>query len=145
MKRISLLLIIALLLSTLVACGSGDAPSEVSVKKVITVDDVVNCYDSNVYYIQAYENELIEEVKSKLVLEGDILDVIHIVNNQTAPPDLEWTYVYRFSSETDAAWFFENRSEFVKTVNNGRCVRFGNIVVYGSSSVIDSLKSVLAD
>jgi len=145
MKCISLLLVIALLLSALVACGSGDAPSEVSVEKVITVDDIVDCYDRDVYYIQFYENELIEEIKAKLVLEGDILDVIHIVNNQTAPPDLEWTYVYHFSSETDAERFFENRSEFVKTVNNGRCVRFESIVAYGSSDVIDSLKTLLFD
>lgn len=127
MKRLLCFLSALVMVLTLASCGKE---AEVSVL------DVVMSFDEELYYADVYGDLEITEIKRKLTLEGDILEIVHIMKKETAPPTLVWTYVYEFELEADAVTFAENRAEFMDNTENGRCVRLGNIVVYGNSEVI---------
>ena len=129
MKKICLLLSVLLLL---VGCSKDDKTS-------VTVESILEVFDSPDYYTQEYESDMISEIQNRLTPENDINRIIHIVDQNTAPPNLEWVYVYEFVGEKDAIDFEENRTQYVKTVENGKCVRFGNIVVFGNSELIDTV------
>ena len=105
----------------------------------VTVSDVVSQFDENIYIVQEYDDIQVSEISSKLELEGEILAIVHIINKNTASPNLEWTYVYEFESENDAKWFEENRQVFVSSLHNGISFKSGNVVVYGNSDVIYDL------
>lgn len=130
MKRICILLLTVLLL--LVGCSKADKAS-------VTVESILEVFDSTSYYTQDYSRDVIDEIQNRLTLENDINRIIHIVDQNTAPPNLEWVYVYEFVGEKDAVDFEENRTQYVKTVENGKCVRYGKIVVYGNSELINSI------
>lgn len=130
MKKITLLLIVVLIFA--VGCTKND-------NTLVTVDTVIEVFDLPSYIIQDYSKEQISDIKNKLTLEDDIKKIIHIVNQNTASPDLEWIYVYEFISENDAVSFKENRTQYSETIENGKCVRFGKIVVYGNSDLIDTI------
>ena len=82
---------------------------------------------------------MIDSIRQKMVIEGEIVSIVHIINSQTTAPNLEWTYIYEFSDKQDAVWFEENRNAFVADQEGGRCVRFDAIVVYGTSPIIDTI------
>ncbi len=105
----------------------------------LTVTDIAELFDSDIYHVQTYDARMIAEIRKNLTLEGDISSVLHITNQETAPPDLEWAYVYELTEEADAAALAENRDLFVSSMEGGICVRLGNIVVYGNSPVIAAL------
>ncbi|MBQ4116566.1 MAG: hypothetical protein IJD37_04240 [Clostridia bacterium] len=130
MKKMTLLLILVLIFA--VGCTKND-------NTLVTVDTVIEVFDLPSYIIQDYSKEQISDIKNKLTLEDDIKKIIHIVNQNTASPDLEWIYVYEFISENDAVSFKENRTQYSETIENGKCVRFGKIVVYGNSDLIDTI------
>lgn len=134
MKRLLAVLILTFVVLSLFSCGDKKSEN-------VTVDDIVNSFDEKVYLPQVYNDEQIASIYGKLSLSGEILSVIHIVNKSTTPPNLEWTYIYEFSSQEDAVWFEENRKEYVSTQENGQCLRFDKIVVFGNSPVIADLSS----
>lgn len=127
MKRLLCFLSVIVMILALASCKKE---AEVSVL------DVVTSFDEELYYADVYGDLEITEIKRKLTLEGDILEIVHIMKKETAPPTLVWTYVYEFELEADAVAFAENRAVFMDNTENGRCVRLGNIVVYGNSDVI---------
>lgn len=158
-KIIGALSLTAVLICALISCGEigsekklsetfASSPTETttivtttekSIPNGITVDDVLEYYDAQDYHIEQYDIQMIASIREKLTLEGDIASVIYIINSQTSSPDLEWTYVYEFTDESDALWMEENRRLFISSVEGGTCIRRGNIVVYGNSNVIASI------
>ena len=121
----------------LVSCGSS-AGSE---NKTHNVESIIKAYDANQYTVQRYDENMIADISSKLALKSGIKSITHIIKVKTSENDEnEWTYVYEFTSSEDSADFEENRVEYCKTIDNGACVRFGNIVVYGNSDVISKLE-----
>ena len=74
-----------------------------------------------------------------MALSGDIISIVHIINQGASTPNGDFAYIYEFSNEKDATWFEENRRAYVSSLEEGRCVRFGSIVIFGTSSVIDTL------
>ena len=127
MKRLCCVLLVLVVFFSLVSCGKEEK---------VSVLDVVTSFDEELYYADVYDALEITEIKRKLTLEGDILEIVHIMKKKTAPPTLVWTYVYEFELEADAVAFAENRAVFMDSTDNGKCVRLGNIVVYGNSDVI---------
>lgn len=158
MKRIVVLLLFIISLAcVLLSCSSQDAdmpeqpstdlPSADQLPEAeqtaapdtqLTVDEVVAQFDPKTYYAQVYDEAMIDSIKAKLVLEGDIISVVHITNQNTAVPNLEWVYVYEFSDERDAEWMEENRRTFVSGMENGDCIRSGKVVVFGNSTAVAS-------
>ena len=122
------------------------APAEfVEVDDGLRVEDVVACFDPEIYYAQVYDEQMIDSIKAKIELEGDIVSVVHITNQNTAVPTLEWTYVYELSDARDAEWLESNRREYVSKTDGGVCVRRGNVVVFGNSPVIAALNGSSAE
>ena len=154
MKRIlALLLLLSTLICAFAACNAKDdapetdAPTEAPTaapteKKALTVNQVLKFFDNDVYSKQTYTKDQIATIKEKLTLEGDILKVVHLVDKNTTSENLIWAYVYEFSLEDDAKVYEEDRSAFVaaKYGDEGYCVRFGKIVVFGNSSVIPTIE-----
>ena len=128
---ISLLLMLSGLLS-LFACQSA-----------LTVDDAVAVFDDEIYLVRKYGDSMIspirENIEEDLGHETEITAIVHVINQKTSVPNLEFTYIYEFSVEKDAEWFEGNRSTYVATLDGGRCVRFGKIVIFGTSPVIDTI------
>ena len=104
-----------------------------------TVDTAIAAFDDETYYVQAYSEDLIDPIRQKMSLSGDIISIVHIINQGASTPNGDFAYIYEFSNEKDATWFEENRSAYVSSLEEGRCVRFGSIVIFGTSSVIDTL------
>lgn len=133
-KSILTILLCCVLVCVLVACNS---------KVPDTVDDIAKLFDEDVYYLQKYDTEMIASIRAKLTLNGDILTVVHLIDEQSSSSDNpKWAYIYEFSDEADAEWFEENRRAFVtSTEENGLCVRRGCIVVFGSAPEISLIAS----
>ncbi|MBO5897577.1 MAG: hypothetical protein J6R04_01055 [Clostridia bacterium] len=163
MKRNTLFMcLVVMLMCVAVSCGNQDAqipdlpdtdvpteptaPAEfVEVDDELRVDDVVECFDPEIYYAQVYDEQMIDSIKAKIELEGDIVSVVHITNQNTAVPTLEWTYIYELSDARDAEWLESNRREYVSKIDGGVCVRRGNVVVFGNSPVIATLNGSSAE
>lgn len=163
MKRM-LLLVLCLFLTVVIAgCGSdtvskGDDPSETdeTVTKAevpsetaepIEVEGVLICFGSE-YLTTEYndtQKEALRKNLSTLGIQGNTKRVIHIVDKRTAEPDLVWTYVYEFEKTDDAIAFESNRSDYVKGIENGKCCRWGNIVVFGNAPEIDEIDKPIFD
>lgn len=127
MKRLIILMCMLSLAFCLSACQS------------FTVNDAIAAFDDETYYAQAYSEDLIDPIRQKMALSGDIISIVHIINQGASTPNGDFAYIYEFSNEKDATWFEENRSAYVSSLEEGRCVRFGSIVIFGTSSVIDTL------
>ena len=153
MKRLICLFLILLTALMLVCCAPLDerAPeqdaeqqpeqsSEAPSAPTFILEQAVAAFDTQKYFIQTYDETMIESIRAKLTLQGDIVAVVHVTNPATAVPDLEWTYIYEFSNETDAIAFEENRTSFVSTQEGGRCLRRGLIVIYGNSPLIGQIE-----
>lgn len=151
MKKITLLLLIfALVLCVFAACGEKseetDTTEESATETVetetdapeitVTVDLIVDVFEARGFYVYD-ESDHIEEISSKLTLEGDILSVNHIMHEKDGTD--YWAYVYELELESDAESLYENRTEFVSELEGGVCRRFGNIVVYGNTEAINEL------
>jgi len=140
-KQFLALILSALLLFLLASCENKNESKDggASTDDDMTVADIVTLFDEDVYFAQTYDDQMIDAIRQKLVLEGEIVSVVHIMNQKTSAPNLEWVYVYEFTEETDAAAFEENRQAYAETIEGGVCFRHGNIVVYGNSPIIAEL------
>ena len=104
----------------------------------ITVENIIKFFAYCGYNTQNYNEEMIAEIRAKLNLNGEISSVVHILRSYE--DGLLWAYVYELTDENDAIAFEENRRAFVEsTEENGTCLRFGHIVVYGNSPHIASI------
>ena len=156
MKKLLLIFIAAVLVCSFVACNMKDTSqndtdtSDVNVTdgggnetpntSDVTVESITKLF-YNDYSVQGYTPEQMEVIlqnleKAGIILKGEIKTVIHITKYGSVPGlcDWSWAYVYEFTDETDAVAFEENRRAFVNaTEENGQCVRYGKIVVFGSA------------
>jgi len=125
-------MLVCSLLCSFISCG--DKSND------FTVDDIVAHFDESIYYAQDYNPEQIDEIKEKLILEGDICAIVHITD-QSINESGNWAYIYELSDEADAISIEKDRSEYLKaTDENGTCVRFGKIVVFGNAPEISSIQ-----
>ena len=137
MKRIWLaLLVLALVASLALGCA-----------KAVTVDDVLAQFDQSTYYSQKYGAEMMEIVRTdiaenNIALTGDLVTVVHLIDNRSSAKEgnVVWAYVYEFAEEADAEVLEKDRRAFMEaTDENGACVRFGKIVVFGNAPVIATM------
>ena len=112
-------------------------------QKQITLDDAVAVFEDDVYLKQNYGDDMITPIRENIEADSgremEIVAIIHIINQKTSVPNLEWTYIYEFTEKEDADWFEENRNAYVAIQEGGRCVRFDNVVVFGNSPLIDTI------
>ena len=131
MKRFLIFLFTLSLFFSLSACQS------------FTVDTAIAAFEDDIYLKRNYGDDMISPIRESIEADAgreiEIVAIIHVINQETSVPNLEWTYIYEFSKKEDATWFEENRSAYVSSLEEGRCVRFGSIVIFGTSSVIDTL------
>lgn len=165
-KNITLFLIIIVVVLSFVACDT-DEISEISVdaestelsdisvaesdvpEVEIKFDDIIKALDYKEFYAQEYDADMIASVceniaGSGLELNGDVTRIVHITD-QSVPKDdptsFGWAYVYEFSEESDAVAFEEDRREFVNaTEENGACIRYGRIVVFGTAQMLSFIE-----
>ena len=165
-KNITLFLIIIVVVLSFVACDT-DEISEISVdaestelsdisvaesdvpEVEIKFDDIIKALDYKEFYAQEYDADMIASVceniaGSGLELNGDVTRIVHITD-QSVPKDdptsFGWAYVYEFSEESDAVAFEENRREFVNaTEEDGACIRYGRIVVFGTAQMLSFIE-----
>lgn len=132
-KALAPLLSLVLLISLLAACAQTPA-----------VEDVVAHFTADkTYSAQTYEEQMIETVragieKNGITLSGEIVAVVHLVAEGTDEA-FPWAYVYELAEESDAVAIEENRRSFVSSFAGGSCVRFGRVVVFGTSPYISTL------
>lgn len=153
MKKLIALLLLLCLSVCAAACNAEQAPDATEAPTEaptaapteapkMTIGKLLGFFDDDVYYKQRYTAEMILPIRDKLTLEGDILKVIHIVDQKTGGDNLTWAYVYEFSEEADAIGYEEDRREYVtyKYADKGYCVRFDKIVVFGNSPEIEKIE-----
>lgn len=165
-KNITLFSIIIVVVLSFVACDT-DEISEISVdaestelsdisvaesdvpEVEIKFDDIIKALDYKEFYAQEYDADMIASVceniaGSGLELNGDVTRIVHITD-QSVPKDdptsFGWAYVYEFSEESDAVAFEEDRREFVNaTEEDGACIRYGRIVVFGTAQMLSFIE-----
>lgn len=165
-KNITLFLIIIVVVLSFVACDT-DEISEISVdaestelsdisvaesdvpEVEIKFDDIIKALDYKEFYAQEYDADMIASVceniaGSGLELNGDVTRIVHITD-QSVPKDdptsFGWAYVYEFSEKSDAVAFEEDRREFVNaTEEDGACIRYGRIVVFGTAQMLSFIE-----
>ena len=112
-------------------------------KAEFTVDEAVAVFEDDVYLVREYGEDMIapicESIEEALGHETEIVAIVHVINQKTSVPNLEFTYIYEFADLDDAKWFETNRSSYVSTLEGGRCVRLGKIVVFGTLPLIDTI------
>lgn len=130
MKKIllALLLMFATLLCS--AACSNEPP---------TKEEILAHFDSDEYSKQVYTGAPLEDLLPNLDVGGEIRSVTHLINKKTAAPNLEWVYLYEFSLESEAALAEAEKSKLAAKIENGKCLRFGRLVLYGNSPVLDEL------
>lgn len=165
-KNITLFLIIIVVVLSFVACDT-DEISEISIdiestdstdisaaesdvpEAMIKFDDIIKALDYKEFYAQEYDADMIASVCENIVgsgleLNGDVTRIVHITD-QSVPKDdptsFGWAYVYEFSEESDAVAFEEDRREFVNaTEEDGACIRYGRIVVFGTAQMLSFIE-----
>lgn len=149
MKRSILsVILIGLLAFTLIACNSGEKGGNTEKgDNTVTVESVLELFDSDIYHAQKYDSEMISQIKENIAqqgitVSGEIKAIVHVTNqNDTSSEIRTWAYIYEFSNEADATAFEENRRGYVDAVlEDGLCVRKGLIVVFGSAEEISLIK-----
>lgn len=130
--------------STDISAAESAAP-----ETMIKFDDIIKALDYKEFYAQEYDADMIASVceniaGSGLELNGDVTRIVHITD-QSVPKDdpasFGWAYIYEFSEETDAIAFEEDRREFVNsTEEDGACLRYGRIVVFGTAQMISFIE-----
>ncbi|MBQ9806738.1 MAG: hypothetical protein IJW49_09580 [Clostridia bacterium] len=151
MKRIFGLILLFLIVFTVFGCKAPtdsatppttdsenppqvDPPTQAPAPSAMEIEDILEVYnEKGGYNIQHYDDSMIATIEGKLILDGEIKAIVHITKSP------EWTYIYKFSIESDAIWLEENRNAFVASLENGSCIRDGKIVIYGNSDVIKTL------
>ena len=112
-------------------------------KTEFTVDEAVAVFEDDVYLVREYDKDMIapirESIEKDFVHEMEITAIVHVINQTTSVPNLEWTYIYEFSNLENAKEFEKNRNNYVSDLEGGRCVRLGRIVVFGTSPLIDEI------
>ena len=108
MKRFLIFVFTLSLVFSLSACQS------------FTVDTAIAAFDDETYYVQAYSEDLIDPIRQKMALSGDIISIVHIINQGASTPNGDFAYIYEFSNEKDATWFEENRSAYVSSLEEGQ-------------------------
>ena len=136
MKRYLTVLSLLLTALLLFSCqGNTETP--------FTANDAVAVFEDDLYLKQNYGDNMISPVRESIEADAgreiEIVAIIHVINQETSVPNLEWTYIYEFSKKEDADWFEENRNAYVATQEGGRCIRFDNVVVFGNSPLIDTI------
>ncbi len=145
-KSIFTVLLICLLSFALIACASPKKSDGGNGGKTVTVESIIELFDSDVYHAQHYEKEMISQVKQNIAnqgitVSGEIKAIVHITDQSSTAETRTWAYIYEFSNEADAIAYYENRSQYVDlALEDGLCVRFGLIVVFGSASEISLIK-----
>ncbi len=147
-KSILAVILIGLLTFTLIACNSGGGKGDNTEKggNAVTVESILDLFDSDVYHAQRYDKEMTSTIKQNIAnqgitLSGEIKAIVHVTDQSSTAESLVWAYIYEFSDEADAIAFYENRSEYVKVaMEDGLCVREGLIVVFGSAEEISLIE-----
>ncbi len=145
-KSIFTILLVTLLSLALIACTSPKKSDGGNGGKTVTVESIIELFDSDVYRAQRYDKEMISTIKQNIAnqgitLSGEIKAIVHVIDQITTSETRDWAYIYEFSNEADAIAFAENRSEYVDAVlEDGLCLRFGLIVVFGSASEISLIQ-----
>lgn len=160
-KNFTLIFIIIAVVLSFVACDTEEV-SEISVdaestelsdisvaesdvpEVEIKFDDIIKALDYKEFYAQEYDADMIASVCENIVgigleLNGDVTRIVHVID-QSVPKDdpssFGWVYIYELSDESDAIALEENRREFVNAiVEDGVCLRYGRIVVFGTSQM----------
>lgn len=135
--------LVVIIICNFIGCGvEPDLAKKSSNEQTVevTINDIVSAFDENLYQIQNYDSEMIAEIHKKLSLDGEILSVVHAAKFENEGSELEWAYIYELSNDDDAIWLEENRATFVSTIDNGICIRLNNIVIFGNSAIIQTLK-----
>ena len=127
-----------------ISAAESDVP-EVEIK----FDDIIKALDYKEFYAQEYDADMIASVCENIAgigleLNGDVIRIVHITD-QSVPKDdptsFGWAYVYEFSEESDAVAFEEDRREFVNaTEEDGACIRYGRIVVFGTAQMLSFIE-----
>ena len=88
-----------------------------------------------------YSEQLIEStevnINNKLILEGDILNLVHLTHHDGSV--LRFVYIYEFETENDAILYGEDRNVFAQSIEDGVCVRSGNKVIFGNHGIISEI------
>ena len=165
-KNFTLIFIIIAVVLSFVACDTEEV-SEISVdaesaelsdisvaesdvpEVEIKFDDIIKALDYKEFYAQEYDADMIASVKENifdvgLELSGDIIRIVHVID-QSVPKDdpssFGWVYIYELSEESDAIALEENRREFVNaTEEDGKCIRYGRIVVFGTAQMLSFIE-----
>ena len=107
-----------------------------------TVQGIVATVESKGNYGATYYSEsLLEAVKESLALEGELLGFAQV---SEISGKNEWFQIISLELDTDAVAIIDKMSSDIEEYENGGCVRFGNIVVYGNSPIIAELESGVA-
>ncbi len=145
-KTFFITLLIGLLAFSLIACGSPKKSDGGNGDKEVTVESIIELFDSDVYHAQRYNTEMISSVKQNMAnqgisVSGAIVAIVHLTDQSATSENRAWAYVYEFSNEADAIAFEENRSKYVDVaLEDGLCIRRGLIVVFGSASEISLIQ-----
>ncbi len=165
-KNITLFLIVIAVVLSFVACDT-DEISEISIdiestdstdistaesdvsEVEIKFDDIIKALDYKEFYAQEYDADMIASVCENIVgsgleLNGDVTRIVHVID-QSVPKDdpssFGWVYIYELSEESDAIALEENRREFVNaTEEDGACIRYGRIVVFGTAQMLSFIE-----
>lgn len=165
-KNFTLIFIIIAVVLSFVACDTEEV-SEISVdaestelsdisaaesvapEAMIKFDDIIKALDYKEFFAQEYDADMIASVKENifdvgLELSGDIIRIVHVID-QSVPKDdpssFGWVYIYELSEESDAIALEENRREFVNaTEEDGACIRYGRIVVFGTAKMLSFIE-----
>lgn len=150
MKKALSIIVTIILVCTFVACNVNNSieTDVIDNKADLSVDSILKFFNED-YNAQEYTSDMISNILTNLenngiALKGNVTTLIHLTKKDSAPelPDWSWAYVYEFTEETDAIAFEEDRRTFVKaTEENGVCVRYDLIVVFGSAPIISSMEN----
>ena len=129
-KRLLALLLTFSAILTVCACG----------EKEITKKDVLALFDEDEYTVDVYENARLDEIYPNLGINGELRAVTHVIKKGTKSPDLIWVYLYEFSLEAEAVSAETAKKTLAEKFENGKCLRFDKLVVYGNSPLLAKLE-----
>lgn len=165
-KSFTLIFIILAVVLSFVACDTEDvseistniestdstdtgAAESIAPEAMIKFDDILKALDYKEFYAQEYDSDMIASVQENifdvgLELSGDITRIVHVTDQsvpQDDPSSFGWVYIYELSEESDAIALEENRRDFVNAiVEDGVCIRYGRIVVFGTAQMLSFIE-----
>lgn len=115
---------------------AAEEPDSASVEGIVkAIEDKTELCGG--YYSPQTIAQTMEKIGQRNTLEGDILDLVHLTHHDGTV--LRFVYIYEFESENDALLYEEDRTLFAQSIDDGVCVRKGNMVIYGNHSVISEI------